>query len=324
MKFIVALLLLLTISTPALAADHTAEVLDRKYTVYVPDALEGQENLPVVLLLHGGGGNAAQMRQMTGFDAVADRHKFIAVYPEGTGINLLGKKILTWNAGLCCGASVKKNVDDTGFLAAVIDDVVKTYHADAHRVYATGHSNGGMMSYRLACEVPEKLAAIAPNASTNVFSPCNPARHVPVLDIHGTADPCVPYNGGESCGGCFSKILGDHFHLSGDHWPCGSTPEGVKAEAKAAGCGLETETVFQRGSVTCIRYNCPVGSGVGLCSIAGAGHRWAGSTDIGGAGCAKDPDRKMCTRYGDITGPLNSDVDAGELAWIFFKDFKIP
>ncbi|MDE2335763.1 MAG: hypothetical protein KGL10_00455, partial [Alphaproteobacteria bacterium] len=206
---------LVLLSSAARAADFTGHVAvqgrDRTYLVHIPDNVSGHKNLPVVIMLHGGGGNAAQFAEQTGMNAVADKNGFIAVYPEGTKA-MLGN-FRTWNAGRCCGKAMRGKSDDVAFISRIIDALAQKYAIDTKRVYATGHSNGAMMSYRLACQLSDKIAAVAPVSGQRVFDDCHPKRAVAILHIHGTADPCALYNGGNACGGCFSHFLG--FHLPG-------------------------------------------------------------------------------------------------------------
>jgi polyhydroxybutyrate depolymerase len=147
------------------------------------------------MVLHGGGGNANQVIRSTRFDEVADENGFIAVFPHGSG-RLSDEFLLTWNSGNCCGYARAQDIDDVAFLRAVVEAVLRDYGADARRVYVTGMSNGGMMSYRLACEASGVFAAAAPVAGAlNVD--CNPGQPVSLLAIHGTGDRMVRYEGGE-------------------------------------------------------------------------------------------------------------------------------
>lgn len=291
----------------------------RPFIVHLPNDA-AKENLPVVLVLHGGGGNADNMRQMTGMNDVADKHGFVAVYPEGFGSPLIDR-MRTWNGGDCCGPAMKKKSDDVGYIGAVIDALVAQYKIDASRIYATGHSNGAMMSYRLACEMSDRIAAIAPNAGQRRGLDCIPKRPVPVLHIHGTADPCARFDGGGQCGGCYSKFLG--FGV-GDTGPCPSVRAGLEEAAKLNGCDMTTEITLQKGVATCERYKCQKNAAVELCSLKGIGHRWAGTADKGPAMCSKEPDKKLCKRFEETVGPGTADVDAGELAWAFFSRFSLP
>lgn len=288
----------------------------REFYLHIPDNVAEQKSLPVVIVLHGGGGNAQQVREQTGMDAVADAHGFIVVYPEGTyGLN---KDLRTWNAGLCCGKSVEDNVDDVKYISEIIDTLTNKYGADAGRIYATGHSNGAMMAYRLACELSDKIAGIAANSGQRVLHHCIPSRHVPVLHIHGTADPCVPYEGGDQCGGCWEEAV--KLRAPKDLWPCPSVRSIVAEHAHMNECGSEMEKVLAKGSVYCQRYKgCPADGVTELCSISGGGHRWSGATDVGPAACKKEPDKKMCQRYEETVGARNTEIDTGEMIWDFFS-----
>src|SRR5690242_15001787 len=125
----------------------------RSYLIHLPLNYQSNERLPMVLVLHGGGGNDKSNVEMTGFSDKADKEHFIVVYPNGTG--RFENFLLTWNAGNCCGYALDNNIDDTGFLRTVIERMEKDFNIDANRIYATGISNGGMMSYRLGCELSD-------------------------------------------------------------------------------------------------------------------------------------------------------------------------
>ncbi|HUJ70694.1 MAG TPA: PHB depolymerase family esterase, partial [Verrucomicrobiae bacterium] len=168
---------------------------DRVYSLHLPPAYDGKHLLPLVIVLHGGGGNAEGAIRMTGFNQKADKEGFVVVYPNGSG--RLKTRLLTWNSGNCCGYALDSGVDDVGFIRALIDELKKTRAVDPQRVYATGISNGGMMTYRLACELSDKIAAIAPVAGALNLENCQPTRPVSVIIFHGTADEHVLYNGGE-------------------------------------------------------------------------------------------------------------------------------
>lgn len=166
----------------------------RTYTVVVPPDYYRGETFPLVIALHGGGGSGAQFERNSRLSAKARREGFIVVYPDGTGM------IRTWNAGNCCGYAGRNDVDDVKFISRMIDQLVKDHKADIGRVYATGISNGGMMCYRLACELGNKIAAIAPVAAVMVTNNCPPVGPVPVLHIHSVLDRNVPVKGGRGKG----------------------------------------------------------------------------------------------------------------------------
>jgi polyhydroxybutyrate depolymerase len=165
---------------------------ERSYILHVPkDALTSP--WPVVINFHGGGSSAAGQQAYSRMDAVADRQGFLVVYPNGTG--RIADLLLTWNAGACCGYALDNKVDDVGFVRAVIDDLETHASIDRARIYATGLSNGAMMSYRLAAEAPDLIAAIAPVAGALAF-PFEPKRPIPILHIHSVDDTRALYQGG--------------------------------------------------------------------------------------------------------------------------------
>src|SRR5580704_8834959 len=118
----------------------------RTYLLHLPPIYDGKRSLPLVIVLHGGGGNAPGAARMTGFSEKADKEGFVVAYPNGSG--RLRNRLLTWNSGNCCGYALDNSVDDVGFIRALIDALEKTRAIDPTRVYATGMSNGGMMTYR--------------------------------------------------------------------------------------------------------------------------------------------------------------------------------
>jgi len=157
----------------------------------------------LVLGLHGGGGSAAQFEKDYHFTDKANAAGFIALYPNGIqSSGPLGLR--TWNAGTCCDAAMEQNVDDVKFIRELIDYVISHYHVNPKKVYVTGMSNGAMMSYRLACELSDKIAAIAPVSGTLVTTKsCTPVRAVPILHIHSILDQKVPYAGGIGLAGYY-------------------------------------------------------------------------------------------------------------------------
>ncbi|MDX2001898.1 MAG: T9SS type A sorting domain-containing protein [Chitinophagales bacterium] len=165
---------------------------NRNYIVHLPPAYTQGVSLPLVFNLHGYTSEALQQQVYSGMDAIADTGNFIVVYPNG--INN------AWNSFLYPGTGLP---DDVGFVSAVIDSMYYRYNIDLSRVYACGMSNGGYMSYRLACELSNRIAAIA--SVTGLLAPdilanCAPSRIVPVMQVHGTNDLTVPYNGAPGYG----------------------------------------------------------------------------------------------------------------------------
>jgi polyhydroxybutyrate depolymerase len=228
----------------------------RRYRLYRPRDLGRDRPVPLVLVLHGGFGSGAQAEYAYRWNDAADRHGFVAAYPDGVG--------RSWNAGTCCGPARQQAVDDVGFLATVIDQVQAGEGIDAARIFAAGISNGAMMAYRLACELPGRLAAIGPVAGTMV---CECPQPVPtsVLHIHGLEDIHVPFGGGPGPNPFQPEVRPPVLAVL-DTW------------RRVAGCGppriteappLRTETWSGAGGVE-----------VALVTIAGAGHQWPGSRPV--------------------------------------------
>ena len=205
--------MLLTLVFPAMAAESMTTGSSRgelsiggrtrTYQLHVPASTSrSTKPLALVVALHGGGGNAVANEQQTGFNDVADREGFIVVHPDGTGaarplLNAFGKgHFYTWNAGSCCGYAVEHQVDDVAYIRALVKALQQRLPIDPKRIYATGISNGGMMSYRLACEASDVFAAIGVVSGAQTNSGCQPSQAVSVIHFHGTADQNVLLGGG--------------------------------------------------------------------------------------------------------------------------------
>ncbi|MBN8678255.1 MAG: T9SS type A sorting domain-containing protein [Chitinophagales bacterium] len=164
--------------------------LTREYLLYIPAAYTGNTAVPLIFNLHGYTSSNLEQMFYADFRPIADTANFLIVLPNGT-IDAQGNR--HWNTFI--GNS---NVDDVGFIRDLLNSLESTYNIDANRVYSTGMSNGGFMSYSLACELNDRITAIASVTGSMIQSKlnaCNPARPVPVMEIHGTSDNTVPYNG---------------------------------------------------------------------------------------------------------------------------------
>jgi polyhydroxybutyrate depolymerase len=276
--------------------------LKRTYLIHLPSS-GFTPPLPVVFVLHGGGGNGGKMKKLTnsGFDKLADKKGFIVVYPDGFENN--------WNDGRSQSEAgyetFKNNTDDTGFISALIDELIKKYNADAKRVFVTGMSNGAMMSYRLACELSGKIAAIAPVAGTipeNFIKQCNPVKPVSVLAINGDADPLMPYNGGEVTGPFGKRKLGRVLSANESvmFWVknncCSQEPIITDLKDKDPDDG----TLVQKQQFINGRSN----SEVILYTIRNGGHTWPGGYQYLGKW---------------IVGKTCRDMDATAVIWEFFE-----
>ncbi len=267
---------------------------ERTFLVHVPPQYDGVKPLPLVIVLHGGAGNGSGAAQITGFSLKADQEGFVVVYPNGAG--RFHNRWFTWNSGNCCGYAMDHNVDDVGFIRALIDRLEKDLKIDPKRIYATGLSNGGMMSYRLGCELSDRLAAVAPVAGALNDAICRPAEPVSVIIFHGTADPQVPYNGGEG-----PRRIDPH-------------PRVDKPVSYAVSFWVNQDSCSTRparkekGHVVEEKYSGGRnGSEVVLCTIKGEGHTWPGGKKW--AFWADEPTR---------------EISATDVMWDFFAAHPKP
>jgi len=244
----------------------------RTYSLHVPPAYDGKKPLPLVLVLHGAGQSPESAERMSGMSVKADHENFLVVYPSGTGRS---NRRPTWNSGNCCGYAMQNNVDDVAFLRALIDKVEQDYSVDPRRIFVTGISNGGMMSYRVGCELADKIAAIAPVEGAQDID-CRPSRPVSVIVFHGTADRLVPFNGGST-----------PFQI-GPKRSDNSVANTVAFWVKQDGCS-PTPKHEENGAVhTDIYSGCKNGTGVALYAIQGGRHSWPGGRISGNSVPATD------------------------------------
>jgi polyhydroxybutyrate depolymerase len=260
----------------------------RTYFVHSPPGYDGSEKLPLVMVLHGGGGNAENAEKMSGMSDKADEANFLVVYPDGTGG--MGDHFHTWNSGNCCAYALKNNVDDVAFLRALIDKMEYEYAVDPKRVFVTGMSNGGMMTYRMGCAAADKIAAIAPVAGSLDIE-CNPTQPVSVIAFHGTADENVPYDGG---------VGKKQLDAGRDDKPVSYA---IGFWVKRDGCNA-TPQKSEQGTLRTDSYSgCKDGTAVVLNSVVGQGHAWPGSQHL----------LRLVTDKPDPTVP------ATNMMWDFFK-----
>lgn len=262
---------------------------------YMVDDFARSQPAPVVIVLHGGGGNAANAARMTGFSRIAQREGAIAVYPDGTSGRARGR-LLTWNAGHCCAAAMQNRVDDVGFIGAVIDTLVASGRADATRVYVTGMSNGGMMAHRLGRELSLKIAAIAPVVGAVFGDEPAPLAPVPAFIVVGAEDQVVPPSGGPLQ---LRALLGNRSAANRDVAPAMAQ---ATYWATHNGCGEPVRSANAAATTSTWR-TCRSGAPVVFHSVAGNGHAWPGGRP--GRRGAAEP---------------STAFDASAEMWAFFKD----
>ena len=244
----------------------------RRYFLHAPPGYDGKKPLPLVLVLHGGGQSPESAERMSGMSAKADKEGFLAVYPSGTGRS---SRMPTWNSGNCCGYAMQNNVDDVTFLRALIDQLEHDYSVDPRRIFVTGISNGGMMSYRIGCELADKIAAIAPVEGAQNID-CRPSGPVSVIVFHGSADRLVPFNGGST-----------PFQI-GPKRSDNSVANAVAFWVKNDGCSPNPKHEENSAAHTDIYSGCKNGTGVALYAIQGGRHLWPGSRIRGNSVPATD------------------------------------
>jgi polyhydroxybutyrate depolymerase len=262
----------------------------RTYWLHVPSSYAKTKPIPLVLVFHGGGSQPHQIERHTGFSDLADREGFIVAYPEGIDKH--------WNDG----RENAPRVNDVAFVATLIEDIARSFNVDRKRIYATGISNGGMLSQRLACELSGTIAAIASVAASMPDSlnvRCKPSRPISVLMINGTDDPLIPYGGGALPGTRLGgKVLStpDTIRFWVDHNQCSQRPTSVLLPDQ----DKEDDTRVRRENYTL----CASGVEVELDAVEGGGHTLPGARQY-------LPER--------LIGRTSRDLNGSETIWSFFK-----
>lgn len=250
---------------------RTTDGRDRTAHLYVPATLPDDTAVPLLVALHGGTGWGTQFETTSGFDALADEHGFLVVYPDGVGIGAAGDQLRTWNGGVCCGPAARDDVDDVAFLRELVATISEAHRVDRDRVYATGHSNGMIMSYRLLCEAADVFVAAAGQAGTLGVEDCAPSDPVSIRHIHGSADTNLPIDGGRGS-----------TSISGVDFP--SPRAGIKMLADADGCPRRSRTKVDGPTTTRTWKPCDDRTTVQFVTVDGANHGWMGGPGSGRPG----------------------------------------
>ncbi|MBA4029414.1 MAG: polyhydroxybutyrate depolymerase [Planctomyces sp.] len=274
--------------------DHTRTLMmgdqKRTFVVHVPPHHDSGKPSPIVLALHGAAMDAAMMAGFSGLNRKSDEAGFIVVYPNGLGVGPFRK----WNAGGFSGKLAEGKADDVAFIDKLLDDIASLVKVDEQRVYACGMSNGGMMCYRLASELSDRIASIAPVAGTIVIEESRPKRPVPVIHFHGSKDNIVPFEIPKGTSPSFIKLQ--------------SVEDSIQTWVKLNDCDETptTDTISKDGDemkVTRKSYRGgKEGSEVVLIVIEEGGHTWPGQTPSVG-----------------FIGKSVKTVSANDLIWEFFQ-----
>lgn len=293
--------------THALSITHGGRV--RTFLVRVPPAARAGGLLPTVVNFHGGGSNAVQHQRHTGMDVTADRHGFVAVHPDGTGVSPGQRRLLAWNAGGCCPPATRNRVDDVGFTIAAFDELARRLPLDPARLYVTGMSNGGMMAHRMAADAAQRVAAIASVAGQMNVTSFAPSRPVPVMVVHSVDDYRAAYYGRTTPRLTARGRLRPFPPVEGgvrawvDHNGCPPAPHESSPLVGQPGTADDGQaaTTFTWGPGR-------AGSEVVLVRLSGAGHVWPGA--------ARELPRML--------GRATMLFDANELIWSFFSRHRLP
>lgn len=266
-------------ANPATADGHTT----RSFLLYIPTAYNPAQQLSLLLIFHGAESSAAHVELDTDFSRLAEEYRFIAVYPQGLPHAVSGTPFWAIAGPKDPFAS---GINDLLFVSNLLNDLQRTLCVDAHRIYATGFSNGGGMAAYLACTLARRIAAVAPISATLAPVPggCHPARPVPLLSFHGTADEELPYKGGPP-----SEII---------PWPVAAVPAWLQDWATRNGCTSGPTVFLRQPNVT--------------------GEQWAGCQDN-----ATVVHYRIENGRHAMPPPIGG-VPAMEVVWRFFQEHRLP
>ena len=269
------------IITGKISRTLTYEGVEREYILYLSEKYSEDSDLPLLIFLHSYGWNAEKAMMQTGFNALADEHGFVVVYPDA---------IPNWNSGISDNPDYPTpDTNDVGFIKALITEIHTLYHIDLERVYAAGFSNGGFMAYRLACEASEHFTAIASvggSMANSVYENCEPNSAISVMEIHGTKDQFVPYNVTKAWKSVFEVI---------DFWARANACESSEIEILPDIDTKDASTAEKASYTDCVEDNAVV-----LIKVKDGGHTWPGEDS---------------STYGQV----NQDINASEEIWKFFS-----
>ena len=273
---------------------QTVGGIERRFVVYLPEGYANAGKMPMLFVVHGGGGTPEDVMNSISFKPIADREKVVLVYPAGIQKN--------WNDGRPTEPN-QSGINDVGFFNQMCDYMIANYPVEGTRIYATGISNGGFMCSRLGCELSSRVAAVAVVAATieknTVYPSCNPGRPVPALYIHGTTDPIVPFAGGQMTAGAGGVIV-SHAQAV-EKWvslnKCSPTPAATDLPNLADDGTTIKERRYSGGTN---------GSEVVSYVVTNGGHTWPQGTQRTSEA---------------LIGKTSQDMNACEVIWAFCKRF---
>ena len=286
----------------------TQEDSFRSYSMYIPSTWQPNIASPLLIALHGLSGWDLQLMDNTGFNNLAEANNFIVVYPNGTGEKLGDRGIRSWNGGKIgwctsgnCPPSQISKINDVGYISNLIDDVSDRYSIDSKRVYLTGHSNGSQMAQRLACQLSNRITAVAVVAGHLALDTCNPDSPVSLLQIYGTEDTLNPENGGTA------KISFGIYSFAFNSEP---VIKSVQKMAAANGCSAnytENNNFLNKDLTIYTWPSCKSGVVVSSMKISGAPHAWMGHP-------AQSADSVK------LSGEPYMKIDASKVIWAFLAN----
>ncbi len=270
--------------------------MTRSYYFHVPVSYDPAKAVPLVIVLHPEGANARSAMRLSQMNDKSDREGFIAIYPDGTGSSQ--NNSFTWNAWNCCGSAVKNEINDVGFIREMIERLGKEYSIDQKKIFATGFSNGGMMVYRLALELSDKIAAIAPIAAPMNIDKPEASYPVSVIAFHGSDDQYILYEGGSP------KKLIDPLSRIDKPATYGISFWAHFDQCKEKAILTERDNIIRQSYVGGTN-----GTEVVLYTIRGQGHAWPGSASG--------------IHNGNLDEPTK-EISATDLMWEFFAQHPKP
>lgn len=266
----------------------TVQNTNRAINVHIPESYDGSSAVPLVIVLHGASGNGRMMQAYVGFDTLSEAHNFIVVYPDGLGF--------VWNDGRSGDPRIRSEIDDVGFIAAVINFIGVNLNIDPTRVYVAGHSMGGMMSYRVGCNLYDRVAAVGSVASPMpiyIMNECNASRPIPLVIVHGTDDLVIPWIGIRDA---FLSV-NDTMRYWGQHNNC----ETYHQPEMMSDADPEDHTLVIRQGIS----DCADNANILLYAVYSGGHGWPGQTG------------------GNPQLRISQDIDTATALWSFFNDHRL-